>query len=202
MNEMIRPPFTVLILKDSRHPATIRVTYGLILAVLGGFSLAGVFMGFALSYFVFNGPGDLSPAVVEQPAGVYSFTEKREAGASRGGPEMYDFSMRRNADDDAVVDLHFTSPPIREGIYVWLIVNPDAETAGEMVVYPRNPLFRGLPVDYRNGVFFPPTGEDHLEIRMAGEIEGIELESVRILLYSHAGELLSDRRFQFVQTTG
>jgi len=203
MTEMIRPPFTILVLKDSRHPVTVRVTYGLVFAVLGAFSLLGVLMGFAVSYLVFNNNiGRLHHVAAGQPPGGYSFTEKKRTDMPPGEPEMYDFSMRRNGKEETVVDLDFASPPVEGGIYAWLIVNPEAETVGEMVVHPRNPLFRGVPVDYRNGVFFPFAGDNRLEIRLAGEIEGIELRSVRVLLYSREGELLSDRRFQFVQTAG
>ena len=78
---------------------------------------------------------------------------------------------------------------------MWLIVNPYAETVSERVVYPRSPLFRGLPVDYRNGIAYLHTEGEAFTISLSEELVDITVKQFRILVFDREGTLLIDKYF-------
>ena len=69
-------------------------------------------------------------------------------------PDVKELSIREV--DNGEVEIEFTFANILDSLelFVWIIINPEAETAGDIIIYPRSPVFRGLPVDYRNGSLY------------------------------------------------
>ena len=191
---MIKPPFTVLIIKNSHHPLTIRVTTGFIILTFGFISLAGAFIGFAITFYVFSDSDNLSAAVSNKSS--YEYNPVQPVNDDTGEkPYIQSFSVTQNKSDVIELKLKFTPIPATEEIYVWVIVNPDSEIASEMVVYPRNPIFRGLPVDYRNGItYFPSEGSD-VTITLSEDTAGIMVERLRLLVYSADGKIITDSLF-------
>ncbi len=192
---MIRPPFTLMILKRTRHPVTIRITTARFLALL--FLLLGPWVtAVYLSFHPFGGrTAVVLPFAPVAPSDQTTFAPEQPAAAS--GPDTAPSAEVRAKTGDAgemVLTCTFTGLPPGEPVYLWLIVNSDAGGTGEMVVYPRNPLFRGLPVDYRNGVIYDPGKGEPASFEVA-ETAGIRIEQFRLLVYGREGALLIDRTF-------
>ena len=192
---MIKPPFTILILKNSRRPVTIRVTMGFILAVLILVFLIVVFIGFATTFFVFHDTSILSVSALK--SSIPEFTPVQpENDIIQPKPDIQRFSVLYNRNNNMELKLGISSLPGNEKAYIWIMVNPDAVTAGETIVYPRNPIFKGLPVDYRNGITYLPTENTDFSITLSEEIAGIASKRFRILVYSSDGRILVDKYFQ------
>lgn len=191
---MIKPPFTVLILKNSNQPVTIRITTGLLLMTCGVITLFGIFIGFLTGYYVFNNSGDYVVAVKDKLESNYlPVVQKNNHTADK--IKIKSLSVKHLKNDKTELTLSFSGTPDSEEVYVWLIVNPEAETAGEIVVYPRNPIFKGLPVDYRNGIAHFPSENSEMTISLSDETAGIVLEQFRIIVYSMNGKIIADRNF-------
>jgi hypothetical protein len=192
---MIKPPFTILILKNSRYPLTIRITTGIILLAFGIISLGGALAGFAITYLILHNTGDFSAASYSNSEMNYIQVEPSH-NDTRMEPDIYSLSVKHLKNDNTELKLRLKALPENEEVYIWLIVNPEADTAGEMVVYPRNPIFKGLPVDYRNGItYFPSEGGD-ISITLSDDTAGIDIEEFRILIFSPEGEIIADRYFK------
>lgn len=199
---MLRPPFTLLLLKDDKRPVTIRVTgFSLVLAfcfvLLVGAAGAGLFR--VLSPPVTaditvetkqeaSAPEEVSrdmaiPEPVEQP--------------STGAPLIGGLSVTRQEGSGLEVDFSVTGIDGTSIVYVWLVANPGSPVPSETVLYPRSPMFRGLPVDYRNGIGMPGADTRHISITLGSELNDIRLDTMRILVYSSDGDLLADSSFSF-----
>ncbi|MFC1528412.1 hypothetical protein ACFL5B_00735 [Candidatus Latescibacterota bacterium] len=192
---MIKPPFTVIVIKDTRHPVTIRVTTGIFLLLFGTIILTGILIGFAFNSllfqktFVFSGDAQKSRTSEFIPV-------QPESKVVTEQPEISRLSIIDHKKGDKELKLNFTSFPGNEKMYVWLIVNPDAGTVGEIVVYPRNPIFKGLPVDYRNGIVYLSSNGGDISINLSDVAAGIELIELHILAYSSDGELIVNQYFR------
>ena len=101
--------------------------------------------------------------------------------------------------DNIEITFTFTNIPRDNELYVWIITNPNAETGGEVFIYPRGPIFRGLPVDYRNGILYHQEDNKHLKATFLGPIIGVDFEEVRILAYSREGNSIIDKFYNIQQ---
>jgi len=191
---MITPPFTVLILKSTHHPLTIRITFGMMVIGVTALLVAGAVIGLTAG-LVFRGPG------VEKV--LFTGDESKETLINTPGKtvvesetsDVTDLILTRPDQDSAELTVAFTDEPSNEVVYLWLVVNPDTDTPGDLVIYPRNPLFRGFPVDYRNGVeLFPSRGKE-AKVTMSKLTAGIRADRFRILIYSATGDILVNRYF-------
>jgi len=191
---VIKPPFTVLILKNTHHPVTIRVTKGFILTTFVFISVVSILIGIGTFYLVFNTNIETHEAFINSSSIMY-IPLQTENTPTPPKPDIHNLSVNYHKNGETEVTIHFSSLPEAMRVFVWLIVNPHAETPGEMVVYPRSPVFRGLPVDYRNGVVFLSSESDSLTISLSDEINGIDIQQFRILVYSSEGILLIDKNF-------
>ena len=190
---MIKPPFTIIILKNQQHPVTIRVTMRLIVGTLGLFTLIGAFIGITASMMIFGGSVSMPLSGIDDSATVYTWTGE-SAEQSPDIPDVHNLTVSPEKDKTRIT---MSIQPLPEDeVLIWLIVNPSADMPSEMVVYPRNPIFRGLPVDYRNGVLYSAGEENGFSLTLSEEAEGIEIDEFRVIMYSSNGAILSDRHFQ------
>ncbi|MHB9030246.1 MAG: hypothetical protein ACYC9O_15880, partial [Candidatus Latescibacterota bacterium] len=88
--------------------------------------------------------------------------------------------------------------PSAEVCYVWIVLNPDGGS-GEMIIHPRSPVFRGVPVDYRNGLAFLAAQERKFTVSLDNIPGNLPIERIRILIYSSEGGTLADKQFEIGQ---
>ncbi|MCD6307482.1 MAG: hypothetical protein J7M24_00655, partial [Candidatus Latescibacteria bacterium] len=160
---MIKPPFTLLIIKKSRHPVTIRVSTGLAVSFFLSTTVLGIIIGLLVSYSLLGGRDEVTASRRQKPD--VGFVQS--APTATGSEQPFDIlSLDVTQGKNGISAVTVSLPPLTDGgeVYVWLIVNPDAESAGELVVHPRNPLFKGFPVDYRNGIVYIPSDGGRLSI--------------------------------------
>lgn len=192
---MLRPPFTVLILKNSRQPVTIRVTTVMILAVVGVTALVGALCGFGISYTVFSMLDHGNTVTVSDNTGNIKAVEHNSLGSSNS-PGIESITFRKSNKDITGITFSLSSPQSMGNLYIWVIINPNANTPGEQIIIPRTPLFRGLPVDYRNGTSFRSEDNKDISIQFGEDASGITVNTLRILVYTQEGNLVVDRLFQ------
>jgi len=123
-----------------------------------------------------------------------------ENNAVSTAPEIKNLSIARRNENDLEIIFSFINISEYEHVYVWLIINPDSYSGSETVIYPRNPMFRGMPVDYRNGIQYIPLDKKDIEISLSELIEGILVNKIRILSYSSEGKIIIDKRFNLKKT--
>ena len=191
---MIKPPFTIIVIKSTQHPVTLRVSRRIFFGTVGIFLLAGACIGFALNSFLFQKTIDTS-FDSEKNRTTEFVTVELEKNVITDRPEIERLYVVDPKNGEKELRLDLTSFRKNEKIYVWIIINPDAETAGELVIYPRNPIFKGLPVDYRNGIMYLSSQSDDISINITDAAAGINLNELRILVYSSDGELIVDQYF-------
>jgi len=192
---MIKPPFTLLILKKSRHPVTIRVSTGLAVFFFLSATMFGIIVGSVASYLLFGGSDAVTASKQPQPDTGFVHADPPETGTDR----PFDIrSLEVAQDKNGISSVTVSLSPVPDGgeVYVWLIVNPGAESPGELIVHPRNPLFKGLPVDYRNGIVYIPSDGGRLSINLPEESRNVRTEQLRVLVYSSDGEILTDRYYE------
>jgi len=203
---MIKPPFTVVILKDSHQPVTIRVTKRfvlslfLIVTLLFGLTIFGIITYLPNIYTNF-----VSSNVEEKSREAeYIFLEyKSDTDTTTSAipePDVKDLAIQQLNDGITEITFTFANIPGNNELYVWLILNPDSETVGETLIYPRSPIFRGLPVDYRNGILYNPSDEKNLSATFSRPITAIDFNRFRILAYSLEGNIIIDKRFNIQKT--
>lgn len=204
---MIKPPFTLLILKESRNPTTIRVTTGSLIVLSASFVFV---VGILLAVIMFlilpwgtapDGPHISEPAPEDGESLIAAYESPGRDGESSGTDErdIEDLTIRQGENGSVEISFTFTNTHAAETLYIWLIANPDAEKAGDMMVYPRSPLFRGVPVDYRNGIPYKATENKYLKATLAGPAVGVDLKLFRILAYSPEGISVIDRQYVIEQ---
>ncbi|MFC1692192.1 hypothetical protein ACFL1R_01655 [Candidatus Latescibacterota bacterium] len=191
---MLKPPFTVLILKDSQHPVTVRVTTGFVLSVFVLICFIGAMIGSGATYYYFQKYAGIKEVVMKSTEPAY-IPQKADSAASTQSADIQRLTVKHHKNGDTDVIMTFTGIEENREVYVWLLVNPEAETVGEMVIYPRNPVFRGLPVDYRNGITYYPYEGQEITITLSDEVEGILIKQFRIIVYSSEGKILIDKYF-------
>lgn len=197
---MLTPPFTVMILKDSRRPVTIRVSLPLVVIVL---FLAGVLLALAVMVsapFTNGLPVGDDPLPEKTPLddGIRLAVSSPDTivGGDTGialDVTLTGLAVEQSAQGDVEISFEVLGEDADVPLRVWLIMNPHAADVGQIAVVPRGPLFRGLPVDFRNGIEFTPSPGKTLKATIAGELAGVNLEQFRILAYTETGEIAIDR---------
>ncbi len=204
---MFKPPFTLLILKESQNPTTIRVTTGSLIALSASLVfvvglLVAVIMFLILPWGTTPKGPRISESVSEDSKTFIAAYESPVRDGELSGMEerdIEDLTIRQGENGSVEISFTFTNTRADETLYIWLIANPDAEKAGDMMVYPRSPLFRGVPVDYRNGIPYKPTENKYLKATLTGPAVGVDLERFRILAYSPEGISVLDRQYVIEQ---
>ena len=198
---MIKPPFTILVLKDSHHPVTIRITrrmgFSLFLTIL---VLLGIASYGILHYLSHDSSKFASPNVDTKSSEkeyILLEHEKDEHSKTADLPEaeVKDLSIQEIDDGEIEMEFTFANIPDDHELFVWIIINPEADTAGEMIIYPRGPVFRGLPVDYRNGSIYNQSEKKYLKASFSGLMIGIDFTQFRILAYSQKGTIIVDKLY-------
>lgn len=203
---MFTPPFTLLILKRSHRPATIRITVPLFILVLTVIPLLCGAAGYELFKIMHSEPAERSPSAsvtplaIPDPASVGTVSGPPVSAVQKPDIRGIFISSARGPGTEVSFSLTNTIPD--KEYYIWIVGNPDATTAGEMFIHPRGPVFRGLPVDYRNGILFDRSRGGDITVNLADEQAGIAVGSLRILVYSAEGDLLTDTHFTVGQDTG
>ncbi len=191
---MIKPPFTILVLKNAHRPLTIRITafpLFLFLALIPAIFLSA---GIGLAILILRDTTQFRlPASVSTPENV-STTEQIASVALPPSDSVRVqigglFAVR--AGGGMEISFTPTNLPPMENCYVWFILSA-IQFPEETVIYPRSPVFRGVPVDYRNGVPFFPSRERQCSVTVADLPEELSVDRIRILIYSSAGEILAD----------
>ena len=195
---MIKPPFTILILKDSQSPVAIRITkgfYGFFLiaaAIILFLSVNGV-----ISIFT-NIPGQLSihedRLTSESPN--YTITDQKpgEGANDSGQPshDIRDIAFRSSSDGNVEITFMFENMGNDNEVFVWVILNPDG-IKDEVIIYPRSPIFRGFPVDFRNGILQETFGGKPFRASFSGSEANLALGKLRILVYTLDGKIIIDK---------
>lgn len=206
---MIKPPFTLLLIKKAHEPVTLHITMGFILLVMLFFSVLCLVTGFGIAIFLprvelpfLNTAESIKLRSDTTYHQVTVETEKVENTAISASslPGIKNLSVVRHDENDLEILFSFTNVTAHDIVYIWLIVNPDADTGSETVIYPRNPMFRGMPVDYRNGVEYTPSDDKEISVALSDLIDGIKVYNFRILAYSYDGEIIIDKRFNLKKT--
>ena len=192
---MIKPPFTVLILKNSSKPITVRITAGLLLAIFMIISIVCTLSVFFSSYVIIKYKTNTHDITTTDESGPGFVQFQPELSVPSTEPNMQAFKVNYHENDSMEIKIRFVQIEENNLMYLWLIVNPDAETVGERVVYPRSPLFRGLPVDYRNGIAYLHTEGEDITIPLSEEVVGITVKQFRILFFESEGTLVVDKYF-------
>jgi len=203
---MIKPPFTVVILKDSHQPVTIRVTKKFVLSLflmvilLFGITIFGIITYLPHSYINFvSSNGEKKSKEAE-----HIFIEYKSDTITKNSaipePDVKDLAIQQLDDGIMEITFNFANISGNNELYVWLIVNPDSESAGETLIYPRSPIFRGLPVDYRNGILYNPSYEKNLSATFSRPMIGTDFNLFRILAYSLECNIIIDKRFNIQKT--
>jgi hypothetical protein len=191
---MIKPPFTLLILKDSHHPVTVRVSILLLILVCAGVPLVSVLAGFGLARVIetVHKTGGI-PA--RNLSAVPARPDSGEANSPARPAEITGLfvSFTKDGGMNAKFSIDGTVPG--ERTYIWVIVNPDSPSSAETLIFPRSPMFRNLPLDFRNGFVHDPGRERTVEIDIPDGLSGVRVEALRILAYSGEGTLVADNRF-------
>jgi hypothetical protein len=201
---MLKPPFTLLIIKKTHEPVTVQVTIKMILFVVVLFFILSMVSGFGISILLanFHIPFSFTSAVVTrsaQPNSGYARLNSVTAGDSTmtdtSQTDITELSIIHDTDQDLEIVFSLAGVEPYSIVYVWAVVNPDASIPGETVIYPRNPVFRGIPVDYRNGIRHRPSTGSEIKVSLSEEIAGIDVRVFRILVYSPEGKILADKHF-------
>ncbi len=192
---MIKPPFTVLILKNSRKPITVRITAGLLLAIFMIISIVCTLSVFFSSYVIIKYKTNTHDITTTDESGPGFVQFQPELSVPSTEPNIQAFKVNYHENGSMEIKFRFVQIEENNLMYLWLIVNPDAETVGERVVYPRSPLFRGLPVDYRNGIAYLHTEGEDITIPLSEEVVGITVKQFRILVFESEGTLVVDKYF-------
>lgn len=190
---MLLPPFTILIIKKAHRPVTIQVTAVFMVAVFCVLVL-GIFTATTLQHS-FSGTANVLSLAEDRGPSRYVLAETdgdADVEPPSESPEITDITMERPRNGD--IELSFVIGTMNQDteLYVWLILNPDARGASAPEVIPRNPLFRGVPVDFRNGIRHAPADDTKLKITLTGHDDITEVERVRILAYTSDGDMVID----------
>lgn len=198
---MIKPPFTILVLKQSHHPVTIRVTTLLISIVLFIFLLITGISGFTLYYFslkenLFKKSG----SIVSTANNSIEFTPDKLMESSRSGeaqskPGIAEMTVSRLKKTGLRFTFRITTVSLSDLMYIWLIINPEADTIADRVIYPRSAVFRGLPVNYKNGIVYHPMEQQEISIMPGSDIVDADVKRFRVLVYRSDGTLIIDKQY-------
>ena len=202
---MLLPPFTLLIVKKAHRPVTIRITgWFVVIVAMTAVLLAG---GTAALVNRFAKPAEMLVAANPAPAGTVTedvLVPVSPDSANISGteePGIAEFAVTRSDNGDMAFTFTVENTPADEELYFWIMVNQKKTAGTEVTVYPRGPLFRGLPVDYRNGIRHTPGGGRQLRLTFTGPEADSGFEQFRILAYEPSGGLLIDKTLAVRQNT-
>ena len=202
---MLKPPFTVIILKDSKHPMTLRVTNRFVLLLL---LITFIFMWLAVSGIILylsknNAEYTLSNSEQKSQSAEYILIEKDNDKDNDKDeflePDVKDLAIQQSKNGTLEITFTFENSDKNKELYVWLILNPEAENFGETLIYPRSPLFRDVPVDFGNGIKYNLLNNKYLKATFSGTEIGIDFKQFRVLAYSLEGNIIVDRSFTIQQ---
>lgn len=192
---MIKPPFTIIILKHMHQPVTVRVTVRLFLMAAGIIALTGAVAGFGTAYLALDGKETIIEDALESRDPVF-LPVNPSADTGAVPVDMQSLSIRRDTGSEAFLTLHFSARSDSGEMFLWIIANPNAAAPGDMIIYPRNPIFRGMPVDYRNGIVLALVEENaSYNISLPEEMADLRIDNLRILVYSSSGRIVADKIF-------
>ena len=208
---MLKPPFTVIIIKKTHEPLTVQVTYRLVITVFLLLSLfitgAGLGIPILLSKVhipystqLFQGKFQGGSGAQESPADAVS--GKVRLVNKDAQPGVGNLTISHAGQNKTGIDFSLSPVDSCETMYVWLIINPDALPGDETAIYPRNPMYRGIPVDYRNGLEFHPSTGSRVSIDISGLISETEFRTFKILAYSPDGKVLVNSVYEVTQGPG
>jgi hypothetical protein len=200
---MIKPPFTILILKDGRHPVTIRVTVILMLVLCAGIPILAGMAGFGLSELLRGTAGGiLHSKTTSVHPGTATTPNTAETTITNSAVDIDGLYVSFVKDGGIEVSFKLTGATGNGKVYVWLVMNPDSPTQPGLHIHPRSPVFRGLPLDYRNGVVFDPIRERTVTVQIQDFPPDVSVDSLRVLVYAEEGTMLADKRFSIGRNPG
>lgn len=203
---MIKPPFSILILKNSHRPVTIRVSALLLVLVCAGLPTIFTILGFGLSSALKSGVSLRRGAAARiralAPGALTARPDETGAGNTRTAADITGLfvSFTRGGGMDITFSLAGAIPG--EKVYAWVVINPASSPSGEVFIYPRSPMFRGMPLDFRNGVLHDFSKEKTCTISISEGLSGISVEQFRLIVYSREGTILADKQFSVTGRTG
>lgn len=203
---MIKPPFTVLILKNSHRPVTIRVSVLFLILICAGVPMISIVMGFGLSQ-VFKGAftarhGSGAHVQALHSSSLPARPDEDGAGNPRPAADIAGLFVAFTKGGGMDITFSLAGNPPEGKVYVWIVINPGSSPSGETFIFPRSPVFRGLPLDFRNGVVYVPSKEKTCAISITEGLSGSAIERLRILIYTQEGTILADKRFSVTQRAG
>jgi hypothetical protein len=199
---MIRPPFTILILKNTHQPVTMRITALSLVVFFTVIPALSCVTGIGLTILAhrsFSGKQSVS-SDRPNPGGIQPVLNNQSSGESKesSGAGIDGLFVSRQAGDIMEISFNPSNLPESEVCYIWIVLNPDGGS-GEMIIHPRSPVFRGVPVDYRNGLTFLASQERKFTASLDGIPKNLPIVRIRILIYSSEGRVLADKRFEIGQ---
>ena len=193
---MIKPPFTVIILKESETPVTLRISGGFLVTMILFVCLCA---GLGIAGLVITLSGDSKSTSVKteeppSPAPAFRLVEHAdpltERAAPPNTPDIKDISFSSDTTSlDITVNLLYTES--HPELYVWLIADQEEYA----IVCPRSPLFRGLPVDFRNGIIHHATDPPSVQASLPDIAAVTDISTLRILAFAKEGSLVIDKTF-------
>lgn len=192
---MLKPPFTVIIIKKTHEPLTLQVTNGMLFSVLLLVLMLCLLSGFGISILLsrLNAPFIQKTAAISQQKANNSIYTDTDTFGDPSSSGIGKISLNRKRKNKTYLEFYFSNVSSHEIVYVWLIINPDAQIAGETVIVPRNPVYRGVPIDYRNGIEYRLSDGNKVTIALSDAISGIELVTLKILAYAPDGSVIAER---------
>jgi len=201
---MIKPPFTILILKEGRHPVTVRITLVLMLFFCVGIPIITGLAGFGISELLARTgvTRTLHTKISSGRPGVATTSDS--AGTTVTGPSVDIDGLFVSFVKGGGMEVSFrlTGETGNGKVYVWLVMNPDSRAESGMQIHPRSPVFRGLPLDFRNGVVFDPLRERTCIVQVPEFSTGVSVDSLRVLVYAEEGTMLADKKFSIGRSPG
>ena len=207
---MFKPPFTVIIIKKTHEPLTVQVTYRLVIAAFLLFSFIVTGAGFGVSLLLSRVQipySKISELGKQQGSGTQKFLAGTVSGEIRlvkenAQPGVGNLAISHAGGNKMGIEFTLSPADSCDFVYIWLIINPDALPGDETAIYPRNPMYRGIPVDYRNGLAFGPTTDKKVSIEISDLISDTEFKTFTILAYSPDGTVLVNSTYQVTQEHG
>ena len=126
----------------------------------------------------------------------YPISENGDStGKTLNTPAIDKLTVNQISDDTAEIGFTIANPPGGKELYVWVILNTGISSTGDMVIYPRSPLFLGMPVDYRNGIRYIENQPERIRAEFNKMKIGIDFDTFRILAYDPEDVIVIDKTY-------
>ncbi len=196
---MIRPPFTVLIVKDGHQPITTRITRRLALTGVVVFLIMLGMTTYGIYWHVTRLPSLPNQSFIPQTNDTPTYTVNEETlsgyedniGQTQFLPMIDELTVNQITDETVEIGFTIMNPPEMKELYVWIILNPGASS----FIYPRSPLFRGMPVDYRNGIRYNGNYTEPIRVEFHNMKIGVDFDTFRILAYEPEDVIVIDKTY-------